>query len=171
MNACILGWGQHPTQQRCLPTLSSLATATCTPHWLLFQTRGPVHWGSSSHLILSAFMTWAEVRLLVTDTTLCAAMTFFRVLHCIHLETQNASLCWRPVWMAQALLLASAPASRWYDRQGELFIFRRTCASCSFLLTYKNSHKPGEQCREAALVLHLSIPAGFHTKQPGCSET
>lgn len=79
-NACILGWGWHPTQQSCLPTLS-LATATCTPHWLLFQSRGPSHWGSSSHLILTASMTRAEVRLLVTDPTFCAAMTFLRALH------------------------------------------------------------------------------------------
>lgn len=170
MNACILGWSWHPTQQNCLPTLS-LATATCTPHWLLFQSRGPAHWGGSSHLILTASMARAEVRLLVTDPTFCAAMTFLRALHYILLERQNASLCWCPVPVAQARLLSSAPASRWYDRQGELFTFRRTCASCSFLLTYKNSPKPREQCQKAALVLHLSIPAGPQTKQPGCSET
>lgn len=100
------------------------------------------------------------------DTPQCVELTCTGVdLHCIHLEKQNASLCWCPAQMAQALLLSSAPANRWYDRQDELFTLRRTCTSCSFLVTYKNSPKPGKQCQGAALILHLSIPAGLQTKQ------
>lgn len=74
MNACILGWGQHPRPQWCLPTLS-LATAICTPHW-----------GSRQTQVFSPAMTRAEVRLIITEITFYAAMTLLRALHCIHLE-------------------------------------------------------------------------------------
>lgn len=169
INACILGWGWHPTQEA---SPHILLLGHCHLHSLLVSLpeQGSCPPGQFSPDPNSIHESGRSEIVNNRHNFLCCHDTLQGFAVQSFGETKCEPVLVVPSTNCTGTTLALSPCQPAGDMTDRVNSLRRTCASCSFLLTYKNSPKPGEQCQTAALVLHLSIPAGTQIKQPGCSE-